>query len=64
MTQREQEATIESLQIEVNAAVSVLAMLRRAAAEKGTLNLYPIFEDITLKFALDSYERMRALKGY
>jgi len=64
MTEREREAMIESFQIEVNAAVSVLANLRKSATEKGTLGLYPIFEDITLKFALDSYEKMRALKGY
>jgi len=64
MTEREREAMIESFQIEVNAAVSVLANLRKSATEKGTLGLYPIFEDITIKFALDSYEKMRALKGY
>ncbi len=64
MTEREREAMIESFQIEVNAAVSVLANLRKTATEKGTLGLYPIFEDITIKFALDSYEKMRALKGY
>ncbi len=64
MTEREREAMIESLQIEVNAAVSVLCMLRRSATEKGTLGLYPIFEDITLKFALDSYEKIRSIQGY
>ena len=64
MTEREREAMIESFQIEVNAAVSVLANLRKSATEKGTLGLYPIFEDITIKFALDSYEKMRVLKGY
>ena len=64
MTAREMKSEIDTLQGNVNAAVHYLILLQNVATERGTLHLYPVFEDSTIKNLLKDYRQLVELRGY
>lgn len=64
VTEQEKAHEIKKLEIQINSAVGFLVVLRRSARENGSMDLYPMFEDPTMKNMLDRYETLSALRGY
>ena len=64
MTEQEKAHEIKKLEIQISGAVGYLVMLRQVAREKGAMDVYPMFEDSTIKDMLDRYEALAALRGY
>lgn len=64
MTEQEKQEAIRDLQFTVNGAVASLVNLREVAEELGTLHAFPVFEDVSVKMAMDAYKELRVLRGY
>jgi len=64
MTKSEINNEIENLQGNVNASIHYLILLQNVATERGTLHLYPVFEDSTIKTLLKDYRQLMELRGY
>lgn len=64
MTEQEKAHEIAKLEIQISGAVGFLVVLRRSARENGAMDLYPMFEDSTMKTMLDRYESLTALRGW
>ena len=64
MTEQEKALEIKKLEIQINGAVGFLVVMRRYVRENGAADLYPMFEDSTIKNMLDRYETLTALRGY
>ncbi len=64
MTEQEKAHEIKKLEIQISGAVGFLVTLRRYARENGAMDLYPMFDDFTMKNMLDRYEALSALRGY
>lgn len=64
VTEQEKQHEIKKLEIQISGAVGYLVTLRRVATENGSLDIYPMFEDSTIKAMLDRYEALAALRGY
>jgi hypothetical protein len=64
MTEQEKAAAIKELEVGISSAVSCLAHVRKVARDMGTLDLFPMFDDITVKNMLDRYDEIRNLRGY
>lgn len=64
MTEQEKQGMIEKLQIQVNGAVGYLIVLEQVAKENNSLELYPVFQDVTVRSMLEDYKRLQALRGY
>ena len=64
MTEQEKQGMIEELQNQVNGAVGYLIVLEQVAKENNSLELYPIFKDVTIRSMLEDYKRLQALRGY
>ena len=64
VTEQEKMEAIADLQATVNGAVASLVNLREVAEELGTLHVFPVFEDVSVKMAMDAYKELKALRGY
>lgn len=64
VTEQEKAHEIKKLEIQISGAVGYLVALRRAARENGAMDVYPMFEDTTIKNMLDRYESLSALRGW
>lgn len=64
VTEQEKQKAIEDLQCKVNGAVSSLVSLHKVAKDLGTLDLFPAFDDVVVKMAMDSYRELQKLRGY
>ena len=64
VTEQEKQHEIKKLEIQINGAVGYLVMLRRIARDNGATDIYPMFEDATIKNMLDRYETLSTLRGY
>lgn len=64
MTEQEKAHEIKKLEIQISGAVGFLVALRRSARENGAMDLYPMFDDSTMKTMLDRYEALAALRGW
>ena len=64
MTEQEKAHEIAKLESQISGAVGFLVTLRRYVRENGVTDVYPMFEDSTIKNMLDRYEALSALRGY
>lgn len=64
VTEQEKQEAILELQCKVNGAISALVTLREVAKELGTVDVFPVFEDVSVKMAMDAYAELRTLRGY
>lgn len=64
VTEQEKAHEIKKLEIQISGAVGYLVTLRRVARENESMDIYPMFEDSTIKAMLDRYEALAALRGY
>ncbi len=63
MTEQEKAATIKVLQSQVNGAVSYLVLLHDIVEKNGSLDLWPVFQDPTVRNMLGYYRQIQSIRA-
>lgn len=64
-TEENKNEAIDSLKLKILASAAYLAGLRKTSQTREEWkNLYPMFDDVTIKDMLDNYDKIENLRGW